>query len=94
MGRGAARAGGVSSPHLTDAEVAEITEPLEQAAARRRFFERCGLKVGRKPNGQPLVSRADWAAHLAAHHAAGVSAANAPSIDWSKVREIGRAKRA
>ncbi len=50
----------MSSPHLTDTEVIEITEPLTQAAARCKFFERHGCKVLKKPNGQPLVSRADW----------------------------------
>lgn len=59
------------SPHLTDAEVAEITDPLTQAAARRKFFERLGCKVTPKPNGQPLVSRADYDAAISAQRPRG-----------------------
>jgi len=47
------------SPHLTDAEVREICDGLEQPAAMIRYF-RDVLKVRivhRKPNGMPLVGR-------------------------------------
>lgn len=50
-----------SKPYLTDEEIADITEPLTQGAARIRFFQRIGCqKVEPKPNGQPLVWRAEY----------------------------------
>jgi hypothetical protein len=48
------------SPFLTDEEIANATEPLTQGAARIKFFERLGVKVKAKPNGQPLVWRCDF----------------------------------
>ena len=46
---------------LTDAEVDEICAGLRQNAAKVRFLrEVLKLSVSRKPNGRPLVSRADW----------------------------------
>jgi hypothetical protein len=47
----------MSAPYLTDAEVDDICAGLKQNAAKVRFLERMGLKVRRKPNGRPLVSR-------------------------------------
>lgn len=48
------------TPHLTDDEIASITEPLTQGAARCKYLERLGLKVEPRPNGQPLVGRAHF----------------------------------
>lgn len=56
----------MTAPHLSDAEIAEITEPLTQGAARVRFFKRLGVKVTLKPNGQPIVSRYEYAAAIGA----------------------------
>jgi cation diffusion facilitator CzcD-associated flavoprotein CzcO len=47
-------------PHLTDAEIDDICAGLTQSAAKVRFLQRLGLPVQRKPNGRPLVRRADW----------------------------------
>lgn len=80
----------MTSPHLTPAEVAEITEPLTQGYARCRFFERMGCKVVQKPNGQPLVSRAEYEAALTT---TGRAPAPQPEVpprpDFGKLRAIG-----
>jgi hypothetical protein len=47
-------------PFLTDAEITDITDPLTQGYARIKFFQRLGVKVSRKPNGQPLVGRTEF----------------------------------
>ena len=48
------------SPILTDDELAEICRPLTQSAARIRFLRGLGVTVERRPDGTPLVKRADW----------------------------------
>lgn len=49
------------TPILTDAEVDEICAGLIQAAAKVRYLrEVLHVPVERKPNGRPLVRRADW----------------------------------
>jgi len=50
----------VTAAHLTDAEIAEQTFPLTQGAARIRYYKALGCKVKARPNGQPLVARADF----------------------------------
>ena len=45
---------------LTDDEIAAICAGLRQPAAMIRYLRRLGLRVERKPNGRPLVRRADW----------------------------------
>jgi hypothetical protein len=45
---------------LTDAEIADICAGLTQGAAMVRYLQRLGVPVARKPNGRPLVKRADW----------------------------------
>lgn len=47
-------------PFLSDPEVEEICRPLRQPAAQRRYLAHLGMKVGRKPNGRPLVARAEF----------------------------------
>lgn len=47
-------------PYLTDDEIAKICEPLVAPAAQRRYLARLGLVVNRKPNGKPLVARAEF----------------------------------
>lgn len=47
-------------PFLSDDEIAQICEPLIAPAAQRRFLARLGLVVNRKPNGKPLVARAEF----------------------------------
>jgi len=48
------------TPYLTDTEIAEICEPLVAPAAQRRYLAKLGLIVQRKPNGKPLVARAEF----------------------------------
>lgn len=45
------------SPDLTEAEIADICDPLTQPAAQVRYLRSLGLVVARKPNGRPLVNR-------------------------------------
>ena len=47
-------------PDLTDAEVDAICAGLSQNAAKCRYLRGLGLVVLRRPNGRPLVRRADW----------------------------------
>jgi len=46
-------------PWLTDDEIANLTKPLVQAAARKRYLRGLGLPVREKPNGDPLVLRSE-----------------------------------
>lgn len=46
--------------HLTDAELADICRPLTQYAAQIRYLRSLGLRVDRRPDGSPLVRRAEW----------------------------------
>lgn len=48
------------SPYLTDAQIEAICEPLKQPAAQIKALRRMGLLVHRKPNGRPLVARAEF----------------------------------
>lgn len=45
------------TPFLRDDELAEMTRPLVQAGARRRYLRRMGVPFIVRPDGQPLVSR-------------------------------------
>lgn len=45
---------------LSDAEVAEICQPLVAPSAQRRYLASLGLIVNRKPNGRPLVARGEF----------------------------------
>ena len=47
---------------LTEAEIAAITEPLQQPAAQARALRSMGFIVKLKPNGRPLISRANFEA--------------------------------
>lgn len=72
-------------PYLTDDEIAEITKPLTQGAARIKYFRRLGVKVEPRPDGQPLVWRADFEAGRLPAHAAN----DAPQAtqNWAQLRE-------
>lgn len=48
------------TPDLTDAEVDQICAGLVQNAAKIRYLKALGLRVERRPNGRPLVARAEW----------------------------------
>lgn len=83
----------MSSPYLSDEEVADITNPLTQGAARCRYFRKLGVKVDPRPNGQPLVGRAEFeAARLSKERSAvplpGAAAAGSViTPDWTRLRE-------
>lgn len=47
---------------LSEAEIAAITEPLQQPGAQARALRAMGFTVKLKPNGRPLVSRANFEA--------------------------------
>ena len=48
-------------PYLSDDEIDGICAGLVQSAAKVRYFrDVLRVPVERKPNGRPLVRRADW----------------------------------
>jgi len=59
----------MSPLHLTDAEIADICQPLQQPAAQVRHLRALGLTVSTKPNGRPLVIRSHAEAVLSGHRA-------------------------
>ena len=61
---------------LTNEEIEEICRPLQQPAAQVRYLKRLGLNVSRKPNGRPLVARAEFDRAMAARP---TTAANDPA---------------
>lgn len=48
----------MNTPWLTDPEINDMCDGVEQDAARVRHLRRMGLTVTTKPNGRPLVMRA------------------------------------
>lgn len=48
------------TPDMPDEDVDRICDGLVQNAAKVRFLKSLGLHVDRRPNGRPLVSRAEW----------------------------------
>jgi hypothetical protein len=66
-------------PDLTDAEVDEICAGLTQSAAKCRYLRSLGLRVERRPNGRPLVARAEWERRLVGQGAGTITGAgNSP----------------
>ena len=59
----------MTSPDIPDDEIRRMVAPLTQPAAIRRWFIRQGFVVIAKPNGMPLISRANFEAHLSATRA-------------------------
>ena len=78
------------TPYLTDAEGEEITKPLTQGAARIRYFKSIGCKVKERPNGQPLVGRAEYEAVMTSRRNAMVPPAPGQVVrpDWDRLRAI------
>lgn len=79
------------TPYLTDDEIETITHPLKQAAARCKFIAReFGVLVRHKPNGQPIVGRAEYEAALLSKGrrpaAAPVPGGNVVVPDWAGLR--------
>lgn len=55
-------------PFLTDDEIAAMTRPLKQGAARIKYLrDTLGLPVRARPDGQPLVWRSDWESRQQGH---------------------------
>lgn len=70
----------LNSPHLTDAEVDAMCAGLRQSAAKVRYITQVlGIPCQRRPNGRPLVLRADLERRQA-HNAPAPS--NGPN--WSR----------
>lgn len=69
--------------HLTDEEIESITEPLTQGAARIRYLRRLGIKAEPKPNGQPLVWRADFEA-VRQRNTTAANDGRQASADWTQ----------
>jgi hypothetical protein len=74
------------APYLTDEEIAHITRPLKQGAARIRYIRRVyRVPCEPDPDGNPVVRRVDWDRRP---EAAGAANDQAPAgEDWSKLRE-------
>ncbi len=53
------------TPHLTDQEIDDICAGLTQHHAMVRYLRAQGFEVKVKPNGRPLVSRANFEAVMA-----------------------------
>lgn len=53
------------APDLSDTEIDRICDGLTQHAAKVRYLTGLGLRVDRRPNGRPLVARAEWDRHYA-----------------------------
>lgn len=67
------------TPWLSDAEIAELCEPLEQPAAQIRYLRKVlELHVERRPNGKPLVMRSELERVVGAGRL-GAAAQNAPT---------------
>lgn len=54
------------TPDLQDEEIDSICAGLTQNAAKVRYLRGLGLRVDQRPNGRPLVARAEWDRHYAA----------------------------
>lgn len=68
----------MTTPYLSDDELREICRPLTQPAAMIRYLRDEGFFVKRRPNGWPLVSRANYEAVMMGHaQAAPAAGANA-----------------
>lgn len=48
-----------ATPWLSEAEITDLCAGLKQSAAQIKYLRRIGLTVRFKPNGRPLVFRAE-----------------------------------
>ena len=79
-------------PFLTDDEVNAICDGLTQPAAMARYLARLGLRVHTKPNGRPLVSRANFETVMAGRPSG--TPTSRPAADAGAVVALFRARRA
>ena len=81
------------TPYLTDAEIADICEPLVMPSAQRRYLASLGLVVKAKPNGRALVARAELERVLVGRRPdqPAQNAATSPNVvgldQWAKQRK-------
>lgn len=69
----------IARPDLTQDEIDAICAGLSQYAAQCRYLRGLGLRVERRPNGQPLIARAEWESRLVTGQATPTAGAgNAP----------------
>ncbi len=55
------------TPYLSDDEILGFCRPLTQPAAMIRYLKREGFHVKRRPDGWPLLSRANFDAVMMGH---------------------------
>ncbi|MDZ7595842.1 MAG: DUF4224 domain-containing protein [Thiobacillus sp.] len=55
------------TPYLSDDEILGFCKPLTQPAAMIRYLKREGFHVKRRPDGWPLLSRANFDAVMMGH---------------------------
>lgn len=71
--------------NLTDEEIDEICTGIKRNSCKVRYLQKLGLRVATKPNGRPLVARAQYEALMGvAHMAAFRSASFKKEPSWSK----------
>ena len=71
-------------PDLSDDEIDAICDGYKQHAAKVRYLQGLGLTVRRRPNGRPLVARAEWERRMgkSAAMAQGAQATGGPK--WTR----------
>ncbi len=75
---------------LSDQEVLEICYPLKQPAALCRRLRAMGFLVKERPNGRPLVSRANFDAVMMGKAREGSAPPLGEQPDFQKVRAMFR----
>lgn len=68
----------MTTPYLSDVELLDVCKPLTQPAAMIRYLKDQGFVVKRRPNGWPLMSRANFDAVMMGH-AQALPAADTPT---------------
>lgn len=76
----------MTQPYLTDEEIEDITKPLTQGAARIKYFRSLGVKCEPKPNGQPLVGRAEFEESRRSFHVEQSGTPSATVIDFTNLK--------
>lgn len=86
----------MADPFLTDDEIERLTKPLTQGAARCKFFRRLGIKVDPRPDGQPIVGRAEFEAARLSKNRQPLAVANDGNVitpDFGELRRLQERKR-
>lgn len=69
------------TPYLSDAELLHICYPLTQPAAMTRHLRAMGYHITRRPNGWPLITRANFEAVGMGHAQIPANGAATPGPD-------------